>query len=68
MMSTDAEIKARGFRALIAALGDVQAEKFTALIERETFDYTQWQRALWADKDIETISQAAMKQRQANRP
>jgi len=29
-MLTDTEIKTTGFRALIAALGDVQAEKFIA--------------------------------------
>jgi hypothetical protein len=63
MMITDTEIKTTGFRALVAALGDVQAEKFIALIQREPFDYTQWQRTLWPDKSIEEISQAAMKQR-----
>jgi hypothetical protein len=68
MMLTDAEIKTAGFRALIAALGDVQAEKFIALIQRELFDYTQWQRTLWPDGDIESISRAAMQQRQANQP
>ena len=62
-MVTDTEIKATGFRALVAALGDVQAEKFIALIQREPFDYTLWQRTLWSDKSIEEISQAAMKQR-----
>ena len=30
---TDTEIRARGVRALIEALGDVQAEKFIALIQ-----------------------------------
>ena len=65
-MSTDAEIKATGFRALVAALGNVQAEKFVALIQREPFDYTRWQRALWPDKSIEKISQAAMKRRRAD--
>ena len=65
-MLTDAEIKAAGFRALVAALGDVQAEKFIALIQREPFDYTQWQRTLWAERSIEEISQAAMKQRTRN--
>jgi len=62
-MITDTEIKATGFRALVAALGDVQAEKFIALIQREPFDYTRWQRTLWPDKSIEEISQAAMRQR-----
>jgi len=65
-MFTDTEIKATGFRALVAALGDVQAEKFIALIQREPFDYTQWQRTLWPDKGIEEISQAAMKHRRAD--
>ncbi len=41
-MFTDTEIRTTGFRALVAALGDVQAEKFIALIQREPFDYTQW--------------------------
>ena len=63
-MFTDTEIRAAGFRALVAALGDVQAEKFIALIQREPFDYTRWQRTLWPDKSIEEISQAAMRQRQ----
>jgi hypothetical protein len=64
-MFTDTQIKATGFRALLAALGDVQAEKFIALVQREPFDYTQWQRTLWPDKSIEELSQAAMKHRQA---
>ena len=64
-MFTDTEIKATGFRALVAALGDVQAEKFIALIQREPFDYTQWQQNLWPDKSVDEISQAAMEQRQA---
>jgi hypothetical protein len=65
MMLTDTEIRTTGFRALVAALGDVQAEKFITLIRREPFDYTQWHRTLWPDKSVEEISQAAMKQRQA---
>jgi len=66
-MVSDAEIKATGFRALVAALGDVQAEKFIALIQREPFDYTRWQRTLWPEKSIEEISQAAMQHRQEHR-
>ena len=66
MMFTDTQIKTVGFRALVAALGDVQAEKFIALIQREPFDYTQWQRTLWTEKGVEEISQAAMKHRRAD--
>ncbi len=63
-MTTDTEIKAAGVRALVDALGEVQAEKFIALIQREPFDYTEWQRTLWADKSLEEISAAAMRLRQ----
>ena len=63
-MLTDTEIKTAAFRALVEALGDVQAERFIALIQREPFDYTQWHRTLWPEKSIEEISQAAMKARQ----
>jgi hypothetical protein len=68
MMLSDSEIKVAGFRALVAALGDAQAEKFIALVQREPFDYTRWQQTLWPDKGIEEISQAAMKQRKAGEP
>ena len=62
-MRTDSEIKTAGFQALFAALGEVEAEKFIALIQREPFDYTVWQKTLWVDKSIEEISAAAMKLR-----
>jgi hypothetical protein len=66
MMLTDTEIKVTGVDALVAALGEVQTEKFIALIQREPFDYTQWRRTLWPDKRIEEISEAAMKLRRAD--
>jgi hypothetical protein len=53
MMLTDTEIKVTGVDALVAALGEVQTEKFIALIQCEPFDYTQWHRTLWPDKSIE---------------
>ena len=62
-MTTDAEIKTVGFRALVKALGEVDAEKFIAMIQREPFDYTQWQKSLWPDESIDQISAAAMEAR-----
>jgi hypothetical protein len=59
MMSTDTEIRAAGVRALVDALGSVQAEKFVALIQREPFDYTRWQQGLWPGKSVKEISRAA---------
>ena len=57
--------KVEGLKALTEALGDVQAEKFTALVMRSQFDYTKWQRKLWVEKSVEEISDAAMKLRKS---
>jgi hypothetical protein len=57
---TDTELKQRGVEALIAALGEVQAERFVTLMLREPFDYTEWQRQLWPGKSVEEISRMAM--------
>lgn len=65
-MSTDTEVRIRGLRALVEALGTVEAERFITLILREPFDYTQWQRQLWAEKSVDEISQAAMAMRSAS--
>jgi hypothetical protein len=62
-MKTDTEIKVDGTKALIDALGELQAERFIALITREPFDYTRWQKDMWPERSIEEISEAAMKYR-----
>ena len=62
-MSTDTEVRIRGLRALVEALGTVEAERFITLILREPFNYTDWQRHLWADRSVDDISKAAMKLR-----
>lgn len=65
-MSTDTEVRIRGLRALVDALGTVEAERFIALILREPFDYTKWQRHLWADKGVDELSKAAMEFRRTS--
>ena len=65
-MSTDTEVRLRGLRALVETLGPVDAERFITLILREPFDYTQWQRHLWAEKGVDELSQAAMAMRSAS--
>lgn len=62
-MITDEQLKIEGITALTEALGDVQAEKFIALIMRSPFDYTKWQKNLWTEKSVEDISDAAMELR-----
>ena len=59
-MITDTEIRIKGFKALTDALGGVEAERFVSLVMREPFDYTKWQRDLWPDKSVESLSKKAM--------
>ena len=50
----------KGLKILAKYLGDVEAERFIALIHREPFDYTKWRQGLGDDLTIENISQKAM--------
>lgn len=59
-MITDTEIKIKGFQILSKYLGDVEAERFVALIQRDPFDYTKWKEKLEEEDTIEEISQKAM--------
>ena len=59
-MMTDTEIKSKGYQLLAQHLGDVEAERFIALIQREPFDYTQWRQNLDEDLSLEEISRRAM--------
>ena len=59
-MITDTEIRLKGLKILAKYLGDVESERFVALIQREPFDYTKWRRDLDEDLSIEDISQKAM--------
>ena len=38
---TDDKLRADGFAVLVKALGDVNAERFIMLMNREPFDYTE---------------------------
>ncbi|MCD4788229.1 MAG: hypothetical protein K8R09_08425 [Desulfobacterales bacterium] len=59
-MLTDTEIKIKGFEVLVNTFGNVEAERFIALIQREPFDYTKWHQDLDDELSIEEISRKAM--------
>jgi hypothetical protein len=59
-MITDTEIKIKGVQILSQYLGDVEAERFIALIQREPFDYTKWHQELDESLSLEELSQRAM--------
>jgi hypothetical protein len=60
---TDSEVRQKGLGALIAALGEVDAERFIMLINREPFDYTEWQKNIFPDMTVYELSALAMKKR-----
>lgn len=59
-MMTDTEIKTKGLQVLTQHLGDIEAERFIALIQREPFDYTKWRQGMDEERSIEEISRSAM--------
>ena len=48
-------LKVQGMKILAESLGLAEAERFIALIRREPFDYTEWQRDLYRDMPLETF-------------
>ena len=65
-MITDTEIKVKGIQILAQYLGDVDAERFIALIQREPFDYTKWRQEIDEELSIKEISRRAMALRNKN--
>ena len=59
-MITDTEIKSKGVQVLAAQLGDVEMERFIALIQREPFDYTLWHQNMEDEISLEELSRKAM--------
>jgi hypothetical protein len=66
-MMTDTEIRSRGVQVLAQYLGDVEAERFVALIQRDLFDYTKWRQSLPEEESLESLNEKAMRLRKENR-
>ncbi|WP_347989735.1 hypothetical protein [Methylomonas sp. AM2-LC] len=60
-MKTDNEVIHSGFESIFSTLGMVDAERFIMLIKRDKFDYTEWQKKLWANETVESLSAQAQK-------
>ena len=61
-MNTDTALRTKGMRILIRNLGNVEAERFITLINREPFDYTIWQQNLFEGMTVRELSNVAMQQ------
>ena len=66
-MMTDTEIRSRGVQVLAQYLGDVEAERFVALIQRDLFDYTKWRQSLPEEESLDSLNEKAMRLRKENR-
>ena len=60
---TDTVLKQSVMRHLIDSFGHVQAERFISLMNKEPFDYTEWQRDLYEGMTVEELSGRAMQNR-----
>jgi len=58
-MKTDSLLRQEGMRILSNHLGLVETERFIALIIREPFDYTEWQRNLYSGVSLDELCKKA---------
>lgn len=58
-MKSDQEILNEGVRTLFDSMDVIDAERFIMLLKRDHFDYTEWQRSLWSDETVESLSRNA---------
>ncbi len=65
-MTGDIEIMNRGIRCLLEKLGVIETERFIAVINREKFDYTKWQRQRFDTMDFDEFNAAAVAYSQEN--
>ncbi len=59
-MTGDMEIMNRGLHCLLEKLGVIETERFIAVINREKFDYTKWQKQRFDDMDANEFHEEAV--------
>ncbi len=59
-MNSTVEIMDTGFACLVERLGVVDAERFIAMIKRESFDYTVWRKEYFKNKSLDEIREEAI--------
>ena len=55
---TDCELASHCMTTLIDSVGPVETERFLAYMNRNNFDYTEWQRNLFAHTTLQELCQA----------
>ncbi len=53
---TDSELKSKCFTILAEQVGSVEMERFVMLLNRDTFDYTEWRKEnLFPNETVDTL-------------
>ncbi|MBQ6417546.1 MAG: hypothetical protein IJJ91_02625 [Synergistaceae bacterium] len=60
MIAGTVELIERGMQCLVEGLGEIEAEQFVAAINREKFDYTEWQRDFFDGMSAEEFNSEAV--------
>ncbi len=58
-MNSAVELMDMGFACLVEKLGIIDAERFVAMIKRDSFDYTVWRREHFDGMTLEQVSEEA---------
>ena len=64
-MLTNTILKRKGYDILFKNLGLVDGARFIALVNRESFDYTEWQRDLYGDMSLDELFANIQKRKEA---
>ena len=68
MTMTDSELKSKCFTILAEQVGSVEMERFIMLLNRDTFDYTEWRKNnLFQGETVDSLCDQ-IEQFQAARP
>ena len=52
MTMTDSELKSKCFTILAEQVGNVEMERFVMLLNRDTFDYTEWRKPIYVKERL----------------
>jgi hypothetical protein len=59
-MTTANDILTKGMQCLVRELGEVGAEQFISIVNREKMDYTKWREKLFDDMTVDEFAQMAV--------
>ena len=55
MKMAENELTAKCMDILVDQVGPAEAERFVYVLNRENFDYTEWQRNLFEDESVDSL-------------